>query len=151
MKLCLKSIVVICLGWLSGTAAIAAETDIKGAPNGWAAMASRDEIKPLFRYDAKGGRDGREAFIIAGDNREGTSGWWQKTFAVEGGKTYSFSAWRKLVDADSGRRSGLVRVLWRDAKGNTVKRDEPTAGRYLHGALATAEPEYPADQQTDPT
>src|SRR4051794_35575442 len=120
MKPFLKSFAVICFCWLPSALALSAETDIKGAPTGWAAMAPRDEIKPLFRYESKGGRDGREAFVIAGDNREGTSGWWQKTFAVEGGQTYRFSAWRKLEGVDSPRRSGLARVHWRDAKGNTV-------------------------------
>src|SRR5437868_9025294 len=149
MKLCLKSVAAICLGWLSVNAAIAGDTDIKGLPTGWTTMAPRDEIKPLFRYDMNGGRDGREAFVITGDNREGTSGWWQKTFPIEGGKTYRFSAWRKDRGIMSPRQSGLARVQWRDAKGNSVKRDEPTAGRYLHGSKATAEPEYPTDKATD--
>ncbi len=127
----------------------AAEDSAKNAPAGWTREAAREEIRPLFRYEPTAGRKGHAAFIIAGDNREGTSGWWQKTFDVEGGKTYSFSAWRKLDEVDSGRRSGLVRVQWRDEKGNSVKRDEPTAGRYMHGARATAEPEYPADKNTD--
>src|SRR5256885_73043 len=146
MNLCSKSIAAICLAWLSGIAALAAETDIKGAPTGWTSLAPRDEIKPIFRYESKGGRNGREAFMIAGDNREGTSGWWQKTFPVEGGKTYRFSAWRKVEGVASPGQSGLARVLWRDAKGNTVKRDELTVGRYLHGSKATAEPEYPTDK-----
>ena len=68
MKLCLKSLAIVCLGWLAGAVALAAETDIKGLPAGWTAVAPRDEIKPIFRYEAKGGPEGREAFIIAGDN-----------------------------------------------------------------------------------
>jgi len=127
----------------------AAEGTLKTLPSGWTTAAPREEIKPLFRYEPTGGRGGREAFIISGDQRDGTSGWWQKNFDVEGGKTYSFSAWRKLGDVESGRRSGLVRLQWRDEKGNTVKRDETTVGRYLHGARATAEPEYPTDKETD--
>src|SRR6476620_5835073 len=126
-------------------ALIAAEGALKGVPAGWTMECPREEIRPLFRYEPTSGRGSHEAFIIAGDNREGTSGWWQKTFAVEGGKNSAFSAWRKLDNVESGRRSGLVRVLWRDDKGRSVKRDEPTAGKYQHGSLATAEPEYPAD------
>src|SRR2546423_1319336 len=63
MKLCLKSLTVVCLGWLAGAAALAAETDIKGLPAGWTALAPRDEIKPIFRYEAKGGRQAREAIV----------------------------------------------------------------------------------------
>jgi predicted amidohydrolase len=129
--------------------ALAVETASKTGSGGWTAHAPREEIKPLFRQEASGGREGREALIIAGDQREGTSGWWQKTFPIEGGKTYRFSAWRKTQSISSPRQSGLARVLWRDDKGNQVRRDEPTAGRYLHGSKAIAEPEYPADGATD--
>src|SRR5437870_1082432 len=96
-------LLAVCLVWLPGAIAFASETAFKGAPTDWTTLASREEIKPVFRYEPKGGREGREAFIIAGDNREGTSGWWQKTFAVEGGKTYRFGAWRKVEDVASPR------------------------------------------------
>jgi predicted amidohydrolase len=133
---------------VSGIAA-AADVAPKDVPAGWIAAAAREEIKPQFRYEPSGGRGGHPAFIIAGDDREGTSGWWQKTFEIEGGKTYRFAAWRKTEDVDSPRLSGLARVVWRDAQGKTVKRDEPTAGKYQHGSRATAEPEYPPDKATD--
>ena len=54
MKRCLNSFAIVCLALLSNAAAVAAETYIKGVPNGWTALAPRDEIKPIFRYDAKG-------------------------------------------------------------------------------------------------
>src|SRR4051812_32186248 len=107
------------------TAALpAADSLPKDAPVGWTTAAPRDEIKPLFQYQPTGGREGGEAWIIAGDDRDGTTGWWQKSFPVEGGQSYAFSAWRKLDGVESPRRSGLVRVLWRDDKGRSVKRDE---------------------------
>jgi predicted amidohydrolase len=127
----------------------AADATPKGTPIGWTANAPRDEIRPLFRYEPAGGRSGQGALVLAGDGREGTSGWWQKTFAVEGGKTYRFVAFRKTSDVTSPRQSGLARVMWRDDNGKPVKRDEPTAGKYLSGSLATAEPEYPLDNATD--
>jgi predicted amidohydrolase len=144
-----RFVAALTLSLLPATVLVAAEGLLNTVPPGWTTAAPREEIKPLFRYEPAGGRGGREALLISGDQRDGTSGWWQKTFDVEGGKTYSFSAWRKLDGVGSGRRSGLVRILWRDDNGNTVKRDEATAGRYLHGAHATAEPEYPADKDTD--
>lgn len=79
------------------TVLVAADSSPQNAPAGWTTAAPRDEIKPLFQYQPAGGREGREAWIIAGDNRDGTSGWWQKTFSVEGGQTYSFSAWHNLM------------------------------------------------------
>ena len=40
-------------------------------PDGWKAAAPRDEISPEFSYDPKGGRDGKGAFIIYANAREG--------------------------------------------------------------------------------
>jgi len=130
----------------------AAEGDavVEAAKSGsWSPLAPRDEIKPLFGYEPEGGHGGAPVLIIRGDERDGTSGFWQRRFPVEGGQTYRFTAWRKAEGVPSPRRSGLARLQWRSPKGGTVKRDEPTAGRYLHGALPTAEPEYPTDKQTD--
>jgi len=135
-----------CIAFLCTSISAAAE-GLPGVPAGWSVAASRAEIKPVFRYEASGGRSGGGAFVIAGDQREGTSGWWEKKFEIEGGKTYRFSAWRKTDDVESPRQSGLARILWRDANGKSVKRDEPSAGRYQYGARATAEPEYPPDQR----
>src|SRR5947209_8770533 len=88
---------------LSAMLSLAAESASK---DGWTPAAPRDEIKPTFRYEPSGGRDGKAALVITGDQREGTSGWWQKEFAVEGGKTYRFTAWRKIEGVESPRRSG---------------------------------------------
>jgi len=129
-----------CIAFLCTSISAAAE-GLPGVPAGWSVAASRAEIKPVFRYEASGGRSGGGAFVIAGDQREGTSGWWEKKFEIEGGKTYRFSAWRKTDDVESPRQSGLARILWRDANGKSVKRDEPSAGRYQYGARATAESE----------
>jgi hypothetical protein len=128
--------------WLVGISIAASFAMAETTPEGWTTAAPREEIKPSFKYEAVGGRAGHAALVIAGDNREGTSGWWQKMFEVEGGKTYRFSAWRQTDAVDSPRLSGLARVQWRDAKGKSIKRDEASAGRYLHGARPTAEPEY---------
>ena len=149
MNRCISISACVALVFAINSIACAADTALKNVPPGWTTEAPRHEIKPHFRHEPSGGREGRPAFVISGDTREGTSGWWQQTFDVEGGKTYRFAAWRKSDSVQSPRVSGLARVLWRDAKGKSVKRDEPSAGKYQHGALPTAEPEYPADLQTD--
>jgi hypothetical protein len=146
MKAGLKWWLSICVAF-SCASIVAAEEKLSTVPAGWSGNAARVEIKPVFLYESRGGRSGGGAFVIAGDQREGTSGWWEKTLEIEGGKTYRFSAWRKTDGVDSPRQSGLARVLWRDASGKSVKRDEPSAGRYQYGARATAEPEYPLDQK----
>src|SRR5436305_15038008 len=78
---------------LSAIVCIAADS---ASTDGWTPATPRDEIKPIFHYQPSGGRGDKAALIISGDQREGTSGWWQKKFEVEGGKTYRFTAWRKV-------------------------------------------------------
>src|SRR5688572_26505021 len=95
----------ICIALVSMSIAATAE-GLLHVPAGWSGSAARDEIRPVFRFEASGGRHGGAAFVIAGDQREGTSGWWEKSFEVEGGKTYRFSAWRKTDGVDSPRLSG---------------------------------------------
>lgn len=118
-------------------------------PDGWLIAAPREEISPKFGYDPKGGKDGNGAFLIVSDEREGLDGYWTKTFPVTGGKTYRFSALRKIVNVASPRRSVVVRILWQDAKGKSVLLDTPIVSGFLRGASAIAEPEYPTDKTTD--
>ncbi|HZN36441.1 MAG TPA: carbon-nitrogen hydrolase family protein [Pirellulaceae bacterium] len=118
-------------------------------PAGWTTAAPREELRPTFSFQPSGGRGGRECFVIAGDEREGLSGWWTRTFEVEGGKTYRFVAWRKGEGALSLRRSGVARVTWRDAAGKPVRHDEETQFGYQAGRKPQAEPEHPLDKSID--
>jgi predicted amidohydrolase len=117
--------------------------------DGWTSHAPRDEIKPAFRYEARGGRGGKGALLIAADQREGLAGWWQKTLPVTGGKHYRFAAWRKAKGIDVPRRAALARVLWQDERGQPVMHDEASDAPYARGKLPRAEPEYPTDKGTD--
>jgi len=119
------------------------------APSGWSTAAPRDEIKPDFTYNPTGGPDGAGGFVIESGTREGLVGRWTRTFAVTGGQYYRFSALRKINGADSPRRTGVARVLWRDDHGKPVKHDEPSPASYANGKKPTAEPEYPEDGATD--
>src|SRR4029453_19345324 len=94
-------------------------------PAGWKAAAPRDEISPQFGYDATGGRDGKGAFVITADAREGQHGWFQKSFPIPGGKHYKFSAGRKVSGVAVPRRSASVRILWQDDNGKSVPMSEP--------------------------
>jgi predicted amidohydrolase len=119
------------------------------APAGWQTAAPREEIKPQFSYDAAGGKNRQGAFVIVADEREGLDGYWTKTFAVTGGKSYRFSALRKIANIASPRRSVVVRILWQNDRSKSVLLDTPVVSGYLRGAAAVAEPEYPADKATD--
>jgi hypothetical protein len=119
-----------------------------GASIEWQPMAVRDEIRPQFqvRTNSAGGPE----LIIKSDAREGQEGWWSKTLTIEGGKYYRFSSLRKLDNVSSPRRSGLVRVHWRDANGKSVRRDEVGARSYAGAERPIAEPEYPVEGITRP-
>ena len=123
------------LALLVCTAALAGD-----APDGWTTAAPRDEIKPAFSYDAKGGPDGRGSLVIESGLREGMMGRWVKSFSVKGGQHYRFSAMRKFTGSDPARRAGVARVLWTDAQGKPVLHDEPSYTSYSPGQKPRAEP-----------
>lgn len=122
---------------------------LKNLPDGWQTAAPRDEIRPQFSYNAKGGPDGQGSFVVQCDAREGLDGHWTKTFSVQGGRHYRFSALRKLQHVSSARRSAVARLLWQDAAGRSVTTDEPIVSGVLPGFARTAEPEFPADGPTN--
>jgi len=117
--------------------------------DGWQATAPRDEIRPAFSYNPKGGRDSRGSLMIAADRREGLDGRWTKTLPVQGGRPYRFHAVRRVDNVETPRLSAVARILWQDGQGNPVPSDRPTVSGYLIGWVAEAEPEYPYDRETD--
>jgi predicted amidohydrolase len=138
-----------CLARLSLGAEAPASAPGNPTFEGWQTAAPRDELCPHFEVLPEGGRAGGPALAILGDGREGTTGWWYRSFPVEGGQAYRFVAWRKCEGVASPRKSGLARILWRDAEGKPVLHDQVTPGGYQRGQRPVAEPEYPEDQGTD--
>lgn len=114
------------------------------APTGWSAAILRTEIAPTFSFDPAGGPRGDGALVITSDAQPGRIGRWTRAFPVEGGTTYAFSALRRVHNAD-GRRTAVARILWQDAQGRPVTRDEPSTASYQPGRKPRAEPEYPED------
>jgi predicted amidohydrolase len=120
--------------------------DAPKAPDGWLAAAPREEIKPRFSFDPKGGPHGDGSLIISADKRDGLHGWWHKTFPIAGGKFYQFYAVRKVHDVEVPRRSAVVRIVWQDENGKPVTVDPPDETQ-TQGFLPRAEPEYPSDKE----
>lgn len=118
----------ILLALLSTTLGVGA-----GTLDAWTEHSPREELRPTFT------RAG-DTLAISHDGRAGLDGWYQKSFAVQGGDFMKFAARRRTVDVDNPRHSGLVRIVWADAKGKIV----PAAV-----AGATAEPEHPQDGTID--
>lgn len=121
----------------------------KTAPDGWQASAPRDEIRPRFDYNPKGGKDGKGALLIIADEREGLDGYWVKAFSITGGRHYRFFALRKIENVTETGRSLVVRIIWQDSSGKPVNWDKPVPTGYMKGAFYQAEPEYPRDKATD--
>ena len=117
--------------------------------DGWNAVSPRNEIRPEFTYIVDGGPDKTGCFVITADQREGLFGWWEKTFEIEGGKCYQFSAVSRAEGIEVPRRTAVVRLLWRDDQGRAVLHDDPTWASYRPGERPRSEPEFPVDQGTD--
>src|SRR5262245_39490113 len=120
-----------------------------GTPEGWRVAAPRAEICPEFLYNSHGGATGHGGFAIQSDSREGLLGYWSTSFPVVGGKQYRFTAFHKIENVASPRRSVLARVIWSDERGRSVTTDEQTVNNVLPGFERTAEPEYPGEVSTD--
>ena len=125
------------------------EGRVPGAPDGWTVASPRDEIRPEFAFEPKGGPDGHGSLVIKADGREGLDGGWIKSFPVQGGQCYRFHALRKVQNVALPRRSAMAKVTWLDAKGKRVTCDEPVVTGYLRGFRPTAESEHPTDKTTD--
>lgn len=137
--------------WLQASDGIAGwEGKVAGAPEGWSVVSPREEIRPDFGFEPQGGRNGRAAFVIKADAREGLHGAWVKTFPVEGGRSYRFHAVRKTENVALPRRSAVVKIQWLDGQGKRVPYDDGVVTGYLRGFKPTAEAEHPMDQTTDP-
>lgn len=116
---------------------------------GWTTASAREELRPNFRCEPKGGPSGKGALVIESDAREGLNGWWTRSFPVNGGQHYRFFAHRKVTNAESPRRLAVARILWRDANGKPVTHDEPSFASYRPGDFPRSEPELPTDKTTD--
>jgi len=140
------------LSCLACFASVAVANPIDGevpAQDGWVARSPRDEIRPTFDYRPAGGPKGRGGLVIEADRREGLMGWWEKAFPVRGGAWYEFRATRKADRVATPRRTILARVLWSDAEGRPVLRDEPSTASFHPDERPRAEPDYPADHEPD--
>ena len=118
-------------------------------PDGWHTVAPRDEIRPAFSFEPKGGPKNAGSMIVTHDHRDGLDGWFQKSFTVSGGEFYRFHAVRKTSDVAVPRRSALVRVLWQDEAGHMVSADVPERQIKELGHVPSAEPAFPVDGPTD--
>ncbi len=128
----------------------AAQTLSGAERDGWRSAAPREELRPNFSFIPKKGAEGIGTLVIQTDQREGLDGYWTKTFPVQGGQHYRFSALRKLHNVESPRRSAVVRLLWQDDNGRSVPTDEATVGNdVLPGFARIAEADHPLDRTTD--
>jgi len=115
---------------------------------GWQAAAPREELRPEFSYDLQGGPHNKGAWTITTRAFE-QQGRFEKPFPVTGGKFVRFEAVRKTDNVETPRRSAIVRIVWQDAKGQSVRADVPPGHENERGGIPLAEPEHPLDGTTD--
>jgi predicted amidohydrolase len=144
-----RSCWLILLCFASSTIATCRAASLSDSPEGWQGIAARDEIKPAFSFNPKGGPLRTGSLVIHTDTREGLDGNWVKTFPVKGGQWYRFRAVRHVENVPVPRRCMLVRVHWRDEKGRQVFHDEPGAHTFAPDKPPLSEPEFPTDGATD--
>src|SRR5262245_31165661 len=117
-------------------------------PAGWEQVSRREEIRPAFSFEPRGGPNAGGVFVITAADSVGQHGWWQKTFPVTGGKFYRFQAARRTERVAVPRRSVVARIVWQDAKGKAVPADVPPGREKEAGPVPLAEPEHPLDGAT---
>lgn len=120
----------------------------KEFPGGWLAMAQRDEIRPTFSFDAKGGAEGHGAYLISTPASVSQNGWLQKSFPVKGGTFVKFQAKRNVDHVAAPFRSVVVRIVWQDSQGKAVLADVPPNQEATNPYVPLAEPEHPLDAET---
>ena len=102
----------------------------------WTTHSPREEISPNF--DLKNG-----VFKIDASGRNGATGQWQTRLAVKGGQHYRFFARRSTHAIENPKRNVVERLIWLNAKGNKVVRDELSFASYRPATAPRAEPEFP--------
>lgn len=140
---------VAILGVAAAVLTLAGPSKSADPPPGWSALAPRDEIRPRFAYDPKGGRNGTGAFIIEAGERQGTVGYWSKTLPVTGGKHYRFRAFRRVKNVPVPRSAIRALLGWRDSKGQRVRSQESIVSYDKRASSAWAWQEHPGDGLTD--
>lgn len=115
----------------------------------WRPDAPRDEIRPRFESSDTGGRSGQGALSIVSDDRPGRHGWWSTVRPVAGGTHYQFSAWRRVENVASPRRSVVARLIWQDADGRLVANEHTLTLTRIASGDPPHLPEHPFDGDTD--
>lgn len=133
----------------SAVAPVGAVPALEPLPAEWEAIAPREEIKPTFGFDPKGGPKGLGSLVITAANSTTQHGWLKRSFPVTGGTFYRFAVLRHTTHVGTPRRSAPVRVVWLDAQGKAVRADPPSGRESEAGPIPLAEPEHPLDGATD--
>lgn len=138
----LRILFVVFVGSLSAYATIPLD-------RGWTQESTRDEVRPAFVFEPKGGPKGDGALVVTTDQREGLDGRWVTTVPVVGGKYYRFIAHYRAQHVEVPRRCVSARIIWKDSAGNHAVRDTPGANTFLPGQPPVSEPEYPEAHATN--
>lgn len=115
----------------------------EAAPAGWNQITLREPVKPLFSFLPQGSFDGQGCLVISADpQREESHGGWEKTFPIQGGKTYRFRVWNKTEQIKVPRRTAVAKITWLDSSGKLISST-------VQGASDKVRPVFPTDGITN--
>lgn len=139
-----------CMIWFACVVSAAdGEASSAALPDGWAARSPAGVQVPTFGTVPGDDEPSRLNLVIAGGDSPGLHGWLEQTHAVTGGRYYQFSTWRRTDQVDAPRRSTPVRIKWTNDAGQMIPADIPRENSQDPGYDPLAEPEHPADGETD--
>lgn len=113
-------------------------------PDGWRTLSPREELRPAFTFLKQGTADGKPAFAIEHDQRQGLDGSWVTELPISGGHWYRFSVKRKTTAVSDVRQSAVVRLDWQNESDESVPYDDRVVDFYRSpGSVSTAKPDWP--------
>lgn len=112
------------------------------AADGWELTSPRDEIGVTGEFDTEA-----NLLRLVSPESEARNGFWERTFPIEGGKSYRFFALRKAEGIEHPRRSCVVRIEWYDDDDRAVPSPHPVNPAYFGSDTGMARPEFPRDRK----
>jgi len=104
----------------------------------WTEQYPRVELAPTFSRTGDG-------HLVLASKGPGTNGHWLRSYRIEGGKSYQFSAMRLAEKVEYERRSCVVRIEWYGTGGELVESPHRVNAAYFGKDTDKARPDYPRD------